>query len=91
MAIEVEGSAMPTRCVRIENRVVDDEILSIDGTTVLPFPGAPKFEDADGDGELDEENLESVSGGTVLLGPIIIGFTVLAGCAIYNAIRKGRK
>ncbi|MBR5716648.1 MAG: TonB-dependent receptor [Bacteroidales bacterium] len=65
-----------------------------DGTTVLPFPGAPKFVDADGDGEADQQILGHAraehTGGFNFSGnwkavDFAIGFTYQIGGKVYNA------
>ncbi len=65
-----------------------------DGTTVLPFPGAPKFEDNDGDGEADQEILGYAraehTGGFTFSGnwkalDFSLGFTYQIGGNVYNA------
>lgn len=65
-----------------------------DGTTVLPFPGAPKFEDNDGDGEADQQIIGHAraehTGGFNFTGnykalDFSIGFTYQIGGDVYNA------
>ncbi len=65
-----------------------------DGTTVLPFPGAPKFEDNDGDGAADEQIIGHAraehTGGFNFTGnwkalDFSIGFTYQIGGDVYNA------
>ena len=65
-----------------------------DGTTVLPFPGAPKFVDEDKDGEADQQILGHAraehTGGFTFSGnykslDFSIGFTYQIGGKVYNA------
>jgi hypothetical protein len=65
-----------------------------DGKTVLPFPGAPKFEDKDGDGEPDQQILGYAraehTGGFNFTGnwkaiDFSLGFTYQIGGKVYNA------
>ena len=65
-----------------------------DGTTVLPFPGAPKFVDEDGDGEPDQQILGYAraehTGGFTFSGnykaiDFSLGFTYQIGGKVYNA------
>ena len=65
-----------------------------DGKTVLPFPGAPKFEDNDGDGEPDQQIIGYAraehTGGFNFSGnwkalDFSLGFTYQIGGKVYNA------
>ncbi len=65
-----------------------------DGTSVLPFPGAPKFEDNDKDGQADEQIIGHAvakhTGGFNIMGnwkaiDFAVNFTYQIGGKVYNA------